>query len=85
MECPICFEPIMKQHKFRCNHCVCTKCYRDMSKKGQTMVYEIVYDTTLIEYETIRLQCPLCRQDTFNKSQVNYLNALQKCFPGYIK
>ena len=85
MECPICFEPIIQQYKFRCNHCICTTCYRNMSKKGQTMVYEIVYDTSFIQYETNRIQCPLCREDSFDKSQVNYLNALQKCFPGYIK
>lgn len=85
MECPICFEPVMKQHKFRCNHYICKPCFRNMSKKGQTMVYEIVYDTTFIQYETNRIQCPLCRHDELNKTQVDYLNALNKCFPGYIK
>jgi len=85
MECPICFESIVKQHKFRCNHSVCKSCFRNMTKKGQTMVYEIVYDTTLIQYETNRIQCPLCREDEFNKTQMGYLNALNKCFPGYIK
>jgi hypothetical protein len=56
-----------------------------MSKKGQTMVYEIVYDTTFIQYETNRKKCPLCREDELNKTQICYLNALNKCFPGYIK
>jgi transposase-like protein len=56
MDCPICFESIIKQHKFRCNHYVCKPCFRNMSKKGQTMVYEIVYDTTFIQYETNRIQ-----------------------------
>jgi hypothetical protein len=56
-----------------------------MSKRGQTTVYEIAFNSTLIEFETTRLQCPLCRVDILDKSQVAYLNALNECFPGYIK
>lgn len=87
MECPICFEsiPIRKNYAFSCKHSVCKPCFRNMSKRGQTTVYEIAFNSTVIEFETTRLQCPLCRADVLDKTQVAYLNALNECFPGYIK
>ena len=87
MECPICFEPISirKNYSFRCLHSVCKPCFRNMSKRGQTTVYEIAFNSTLIEFETTRLQCPLCRVDVLDKTQIAYLNALNECFPGNIK
>jgi hypothetical protein len=89
MECPICFEsiPIRKKYAFSCNHCICKPCFRNMSKRGQTTVYDIsmVFDASILEFEINRIQCPLCRQDKFNTPQIQYINALNECFPGYIK
>ena len=87
MDCPICFETIHTAYKFSCNHSICKKCFQNMSKKGQTMVYDIsmVYHASFLEFEINRVQCPLCRVDTLNKTQIAYLNILNECFPGYIK
>lgn len=86
MECPICFDTIIKQYKFRCNHCVCTGCYRNMLKKGQTIIYDVsmVNYPIIQEFEFKKIQCPLCRQDDLNESHSAYINALNKCFPGFV-
>ena len=86
-DCPICFEALRNKYIFRCKHCVCKSCFRNMLKKGQITVYDIsmVHDASILEFEINRIKCPLCRQDTFNKSQIQYINALNECFPGYIK
>jgi hypothetical protein len=87
IDCPICFDHIVKKYMFSCNHCICKSCYRNMSKKGQTMIYDIsmVHYPIIREFELKRIQCPLCRQDKFNKTQVAYINALNECFPGFIE
>lgn len=87
MDCPICFESIFKPYIFRCNHSICKGCRRNMTKKGQTMIYDIsmVHYPIIQEFELKRIQCPLCREDNFNKTQTAYLNALDKCFPAFIE
>jgi hypothetical protein len=58
-----------------------------MSKKGQT----IIYDISMVNYPIIqafefkKIQCPLCREDNLNKNQSAYMNALNKCFPGFVE
>ena len=58
-----------------------------MSKKGQIIIHDIsMVNVPLIHsFELKQIKCPLCRQDRFNDSQGAYLNALNECFPGYIK
>lgn len=87
MECPICFETIIKQYTFSCNHSICKGCFRNMSKKGHTIIHDIsmVHYAIIQEFEIKRIQCPLCRQDNFNKTQVAYINVLNKCFPGFME
>jgi len=87
MECPICFEPIIKQYNFKCNHFVCTGCYRNMFKKGQTIIYDVsmVNYPIIQEFEFKKIQCPLCRQDNLNKTHSAYMIALNKCFPGFVE
>jgi hypothetical protein len=87
MDCPICFESIKQKFTFNCQHSICKLCRHNMSKKGQTMIYDIsmVHYPNILEFELKKIQCPLCRQDNLNKTQSAYLNALNECFPGYIK
>ena len=87
MDCPICFDTIVKQYTFSCNHSICKGCFRNMSKKGQPIIHDIsmVHYPIIQEFEIKRIQCPLCRQDNFNKNQVAYINALNKCFPGFVE
>jgi hypothetical protein len=87
MDCPICFEPITKKFTFNCDHSICKSCRCNMTKKGQTMIYDIsmVHYPIIQEFELKRIQCPLCREDNFNKTQIAYLNALDKCFPVFIE
>jgi len=87
MDCPICFESIKKKFTFNCQHSICKSCRHNMSKKGQIMIYDIsmVHYPIIQEFELKRIQCPLCREDNFNKTQTAYLNALDKCFPGFVE
>lgn len=86
MDCPICFEPIIKKYKFSCNHSICKSCFRNMSKKGQTIIHDIsmVNYPLIQEFEFKKIQCPLCRQNNYNKMYSSYMNALNKCFPGFV-
>jgi len=87
MSCPICFETIIKQYKFSCKHAVCKSCFRNMSKKGQTIIHDIsmVNHPFIQEFEFKKIQCPLCRRDNLNETQTAYMNALNKCFPGFVE
>ena len=87
MSCPICFETIIKQYKFSCNHSICKSCFRNMSKKGQTIIHDIsmVNHPFIQEFEFKKIQCPLCRRDNLNETQSAYMYALNKCFPGFIE
>jgi len=87
MDCPICFEHITQKFTFKCDHSICKSCRYNMTKKGQITIYDIsmVHYPIIQEFELKRIQCPLCREDNFNKTQIAYLNALDKCFPGFIE
>jgi hypothetical protein len=88
MECPICFDTLhANKFTFNCKHSICKKCFRNMSKKGQTIVHDIsmVNIPFIHSFELKQIKCPLCRQNIFNNSQSAYLNALNECFPGYVK
>ena len=50
MDCPICFESIKKKFTFNCQHSVCKSCRRNMSKKGQIMIYDI----SMVHYPIIQ-------------------------------
>ena len=81
MECPICFDPIIQSYTFKCSHSICKKCVGDMSKKGQTIIYDISFQ----EFKIKLIRCPICRCDSYNKIQCDYLNLLDVCFPSIIK
>ena len=86
MDCPICFETIRKPYVFKCNHSICKPCYRNMIRKGQTIIYDIsmVNHPFIQEFELKKIECPLCRQNNLNKTQAAYMIALNKCFPGFV-
>ena len=58
-----------------------------MTKKGQTIIHAIsmIRYPIIQDFEIKRIQCPLCRQDKFNTTQVAYINSLNKCFPGFVE
>ena len=87
MDCPICFDTIIKQYKFSCKHSICKSCFHNMSKKGQTIIHDIsmVNHPFIQEFEFKKIQCPLCRRDNLNEMQTAYMNALNKCFPGFVE
>jgi len=87
MDCPICFEPITKRFTFNCDHSICKLCRCNMTTKGQTIIYDIsmVNYPIIQEFEFKKIQCPLCRRDNLNDSHSAYMNALNKCFPGFIE
>lgn len=87
MECPICFETITKPYIFSCKHSICKGCYRNMFRKGQTVIYDIsmINYPFIQEFELKKIECPLCRQNNLNTHQSAYMNALNKCFHGFIE
>jgi hypothetical protein len=68
MSCPICFDTIVEQYKFRCNHSICKSCFRNMTRKGQTIIHDVsmINYPIIQEFEFKKIQCPLCRQDNLN-------------------
>ena len=87
MSCPICFDTIVEQYKFRCNHSICKSCFRNMTRKGQTIIHDVsmINYPIIQEFEFKKIQCPLCRQDNLNDYHSAYMNALNKCFPGFVE
>ena len=79
--CPICLDHIIKKFTFNCNHSICKNCLRNMSKKGQTIIYDISFQ----EFKLKLIRCPICRCDIYNKSQCDYINILDECFPSILK
>lgn len=80
MECPICFDIIIEPFTFKCRHSICKTCLHNMSKRGQTVVYDISFQ----EFKLKLIRCPTCRSTLYNKSQSHYINMLDECFPSYI-
>ena len=57
MECPICYDTIIRAYKLKsCSHSMCDKCYRQI-KETSPVVYPFGVDTV----KKTPIQCPLCR------------------------
>ena len=57
MDCPICYDKIIRSYQLKnCSHVMCDKCYRQV-KHAAPVVYPFVVETV----KQTPIQCPLCR------------------------